>query len=138
MSQQLPGPGASRLIDRFQWIRRHPPRRLWVGLAFIAAAFAVLLVTSPLVGFITENEWYDALGIGAVYRTRIAYEAGLFFVAFAISFAFAVANVSAALRRRSDASLLAVGIRRRPLRTPLGAAGLAAGALVALVVAAGA
>src|SRR5262245_11953063 len=77
------------------------PRRSRVGLGFIAAALAVVLVTSPLVGFITENEWYDALGIGSVYRTRIAYEALLFFATFAISLCFATTNVWLALRERS-------------------------------------
>jgi len=111
---------------------------VWVGVGFIAAALVVVLITSPLVGFITENEWYNALGIGSVYRTRIAYEAWLFFLTFAISFGFAVVNVWTALRLRAGSALLEVGIRRRVLRTPHGAAGLAAGAVIALVVAAGA
>jgi uncharacterized membrane protein (UPF0182 family) len=111
---------------------------VWIGVGFIAAALVVVLITSPLVGFITENEWYNALGIGSVYRTRIAYEALLFFLTFAISFGFAVVNVWTALRLRAGTALLEVGIRRRVLRTPLGTAGLAAAAVIALVVAAGA
>jgi uncharacterized membrane protein (UPF0182 family) len=125
-------------FDVFPEILTRPPRRVWVGLGFIAAALAVVLVVAPLVGFITENEWYDALGIGDVYRTRIAYEALLFFLAFGISFGFGAANVWIALRLRSGAPLRAVGIRRRPLRTLAGAAGLTAGALIAVVAAAGA
>jgi uncharacterized protein len=114
------------------------PRRSRIGLGFIGAALVVVLVTSPLVGFITENEWYDALGIGSVYRTRIAYEAALFFAALAISLCFATGNVWLALRQRAGRVPRGIGIRRRVWRTPVGAAGLAAGALIALVVAAGA
>src|SRR5215467_12260262 len=114
------------------------PRRSRIGLGFIGAALVVVLVTSPLVGFISENEWYDALGIGSVYRTRIAYEALLFFLAFAISFGFAAANVWIALRLRSVAALRAVGIHHQVVRMPVGAAGLTAGALIALVAGAGA
>src|SRR3989475_8724580 len=128
MSRSSSDPFERRLFERFRDIRLRPRRRVWVGLGFIAAALVVVLITSPLVGFITENEWYNALGIGSVYRTRIAYEAWLFFLTFGISFGFTAANVLTALRQRSGASLLAVGIRRRVLRTPLGAAGLAAGA----------
>src|SRR5215472_13600325 len=114
------------------------PRRSRVGLGFIGAALVVVLITSPLVGFITENEWYDALGIGSVYRTRIAYEAALFFAALAISFCFATANVWLALRERAGRVPRGIGIRSRVWRTPVGAAGLAASALIAMVVAAGA
>ncbi len=114
------------------------PRRVWVGLGFIAAALVVVLITSPLVGFVTENEWYSALGIGDVYRTRIAYEALLFFVTFAISLGYAATNVWIALRLRSGTALRAAGIRHRVVRTLVGAAGLTAAALIALVVAAGA
>src|SRR6202048_1042030 len=138
MSRYTPGPLTPRPFERFRDIRLRPRRRVWVGLGFIAAALVVVLITSPLVGFITENEWYDALGIGSVYRTRIAYEALLFFLTFTISFGFAAVNVWVALWLREGTALLAVGIRRRVLRTQLGAAGLAAGALIALVVAAGA
>src|SRR5215469_13493976 len=114
------------------------PRRSRIGLGFIGAALVVVLVTSPLVGFITENEWYDALGIGSVYRTRIAYEAVLFFGTLGIALCFATANVWIALRERSGRVPRGIGIRSRVWRTPVGAAGLGAGALIALVVADGA
>jgi hypothetical protein len=133
MSRYTHGPLTPRPFERLRDIRLRLRRRVWVGVGFIAAALLVVLVTSPLVGFITENEWYNALGIGSVYRTRIAYEAWLFFLTFAISFGFAVVNVWTALRLRAGTALLEVGIRRRVLRTPLGAAG----AVIALVVAAG-
>jgi len=132
------GPFDPRLLEQVQRIRVRPPRRVWIGLGFIVIALALLFVTSPLVGFITESEWYNALGIGSVYWTRIGYEAWLFFFALTFSFGFAAANVWTALRWRSGASLLAVGVRRSVLRTPLGAAGLAAAALIAIIVAAGA
>src|SRR5437868_11553155 len=138
MSRHASGPFDPRLLEQVRRIRVRPRRRVWIGLGFIAAALVVVLITSPLVGFITENEWYNALGIGSVYRTRIAYEALLFFLTFAISFGFAVVNVWTALRLRAGTALLEVGIRRRVLRTPLGTAGLAAAAVIALVVAAGA
>jgi uncharacterized membrane protein (UPF0182 family) len=134
----MPGPFEPRLFERFREIRFRPSSRVWVGIGFIGAALLVVLLTSPLVGFITENEWYNALGVGSVYRTRIAYEAWLFFLTFVISLAFAVANVWTALRLRGGSTLVAVGISRRVLRTPRGAAGLAAAALIAVVVAAGA
>ena len=131
-------PFEPRVFEDFREILGRFPRRIWVGLGFIAAGLVVVLITSPLVGFITENEWYNALGIGSVYRTRIAYEAWLFFLTFAISFGFAATNVWIVLRRRSGAALRAVGIGRRVVRTAVGAASLTVGALIALVVAAGA
>lgn len=113
-------------------------RRVWAALALFAAALVVVVGTAPLVGFVTENEWYEALGIGSVYRTRIAYQAWLFFFALGISFGFAALNVWIALRLRWWGTLRAFGIRQRIVRTPAGAAGLGAAALIALVAAAGA
>ncbi len=130
-------PPASAVVGLRELLER-PPRRVWVGLGFIAAALLVVLITSPLVGFITEIEWYSALGIGGVYLTRIAYEASLFFLALAIAFGFAATNVWIGLRLRQGAAWRYAGIRRRVVRTPLGAAGLAAAGLIALIVAAGA
>src|SRR5207245_10624311 len=101
MSRATPGPLPPRPFERFRDVRLRWPRRVWIGVGFIAAALVVVLITSPLVGFITENEWYNALGIGSVYRTRIAYEALLFFLTFAISFGFAVVSVWTALRLRA-------------------------------------
>src|SRR3979411_984664 len=121
MSRYVPGPFEPRLFERLREIRLGRSPRVWLGLGFFAAAFLIVLITSPLVGFITENEWYDALGIGNVYRTRIAYEALLFLLTFTISFVFVAANVWTALRLRSGRGLLAVGIRRRIFRTSVGA-----------------
>jgi uncharacterized protein len=141
MSRYTQGPFDAygpRTFEGFWEMVAQAPRRVWIGLGFFAAALVVVLITSPVVGFITENEWYNALGIGSIYRTRIAYEALLFFVTLAISFGFAAVNVWIALRLRSRISLRAVGVHRRVVRTPVGVAGLTAAALIALVVAAGA
>src|SRR6202023_720293 len=97
MSRSSSDPFERRLFERFRDIRLRPRRRVWVGLGFIAAALVVVLVTSPLVGFITENEWYDALGLGSGFRKRNAHEALLFFLTFTISFGFAAVNVWVAL-----------------------------------------
>src|ERR1700730_19202302 len=111
MSRSSSDPFEGRLFERFRVLRLRPRRRVWVGLGFIAAALVVVLITSPLVGFITENEWYNALDIGSVYRTRIAYEAWLFFLAFGVSFGFPAANVWTSLPQRSGASVVPVRIR---------------------------
>ena len=131
-------PFEARPFGRVRETFARAPRRARVGLSFMAAALVVVLITPSLVGFITENEWYDALGIGSVYRTRIAYEALLFFATFAISLGFATTNVWIALRQRWGPVPRGIGIRRRVVRTQAGVAGLTAGALIALVVAAGA
>ena len=34
----------------------------------------VFIATSPIIGFITEVEWYDALGLRDVYTTRLWLE----------------------------------------------------------------
>lgn len=115
-----------------------PPRRFWVGLGFIGAALAVIFLTAPLVGFITENQWYEALGIGPVYRTRVGLEALLFFVGLAVAFAFAAGNAALALRLRSGLALRALGVRQRAVLTPAGYMAMGASALLALILAAGA
>jgi uncharacterized membrane protein (UPF0182 family) len=115
-----------------------PPRRFWIGLGFIAAALLIIFLGSPIIGFITENQWYDALGLGQVYRTRVGIEYMLFFISFFVALAFTAANAIAALRLRSGLALRAVGIRRRIVRTGVGAAALAACALIGLILSAGA
>src|SRR2546421_11060081 len=122
MSRHASGPFDPRLLEQVRRIRVRPRRRVWIGLGFIAAALAVLLITSPLVGFITENEWYNALGIGSVYRTRIACEPLLFCLTFAISFGLGVVNVWTALPLPAGAALLVGGHRGPVWRTPPGAA----------------
>src|ERR1700730_17939132 len=64
-------PFESRPFEGFQQIHiPRPPRRFWIGLGFVVAALLVIFLTAPIVGFITENQWYDALGLGSVYLTR--------------------------------------------------------------------
>src|SRR5215471_11935500 len=77
-----------------------PPRRFWIGLGFIGAALLVILLTQPIVSFLTEIQWYDALGIKGVYLTRVSLELILFFGTLAVAFAFGAANVAVTLRIR--------------------------------------
>ena len=112
-----------------------PPRRVWIGLAFVGAGLLVLFLTAPLIGFWTEAQWFQALGLGGVYLTRVALQAWLFVGGLAVALAFTAVNVAMAMRVRSGSALRAVGIRRRTLFSGAGAAGLAVGALVSLILA---
>src|SRR2546423_15123308 len=47
------------------------PQRFWAALALFVLAVLVFIATSPIIGFITEVEWYDALGLRDVYTTRL-------------------------------------------------------------------
>jgi uncharacterized membrane protein (UPF0182 family) len=114
-----------------------PPRRFWIGLAFVGAALLVVLLTAPVVGFVTEIQWFDALGIRGVYLNRIGLELLLFFSSLLISFLFGAANVVVALRVRSGRALRAVGIRQRVLWSAPGALGLGATAVIALILSGG-
>src|SRR5262245_5235040 len=114
-----------------------PPRRFWIGLAFIGAAILVVLLTAPVVGFVTEIQWFDALGIRGAYLNRIGLELLLFFSSLLISFLFGAANVVVALRVRSGRALRAVGIRQRVLLSAPGALGLGATAVIALILSGG-
>src|SRR5919204_1448483 len=106
-----------------------PPRRFWVGLAFFAIALLLFMIAGPLVGFITEIQWYQALDLGDVYLTRVRLELSLFLGSLLIAFFFTAFNVAVALRLRSGRGLRTIGIRRSYLRTPGGIGGLiAAGA----------
>jgi len=112
-----------------------PPRRFWVGLGFIGAALLVIFLTAPIVGFLTTIQWFDALGIKGVYLTRVGLETLLFFSGLIIAFLFGALNVAVTLRLRSGRALRAVGIRQRTLFSGAGALGLAAMAIVALILA---
>src|SRR5207237_7654411 len=86
-------PFEQRPFEGFREIRiPRPPRRFWLGLGFVVAALLVVFLTAPIVGFITENQWYQALGLGSVYLTRVGLQALLFFVSLALAFAFTTAN----------------------------------------------
>lgn len=114
-----------------------PPRRFWVGLGFIAAAFLFVLVANPLLSVVTEAQWFTALGLGDVFGTRLRLQLGLFLGAFAAAFVFAAVNVALALRSRAIGPLRRVGITRRWLRSPAGGIGMAAAAGIALILSAG-
>lgn len=114
-----------------------PPRRFWVGIGFFLTAVAVIVLANPLIWLITESQWFQALGLGAVFGQRLALQAGLFAGALATAIAFGAVNVAVAVRSRAAAPLRAVGIRRRWLSSNAGIAGLAVSALVALILAAG-
>jgi uncharacterized protein len=114
-----------------------PSRRVWIGLAFVGGGILVLFIAAPVVGFIAETQWFQALGLGPVYLNRVGLQALLFFLGLAVALAVTVGNVAAALRLRTSSALRAVGIRRRTLFSGAGLAGVAASALVSLILATG-
>ena len=114
-----------------------PPRRFWIGLGFIGAAVLVFLLTEPIVSFLTEIQWYDALGIKSVYLTRLSLELFLFFGTLILAFLFGAANVAATLRIRGGRALRAVGVRRRTLFSAPVAIGLGVTAVISLILAGG-
>src|SRR5215472_9564948 len=114
-----------------------PPRRFWVGLGFLGAALLVVLLTEPIVGFLTEIQWFDALGIKSVYLTRFWLELLLFLGSLVVAFLFGTLNVAVALRIRSGSALRALGVKRRTLRSAPGAVGLGATAIISLVLSGG-
>ena len=114
------------------------PRRFWGGIALFAVALLIFIATAPIVGFITELQWYDALGYADVYTTRLTLEWTLGLGSFLLAFAYLAVNVGIALRARSGAALRAVGIRRSVFRGPAGWISLGAAAVISLILAAGA
>jgi uncharacterized membrane protein (UPF0182 family) len=112
-----------------------PPRRVWIGLAFVGGGILLLFVAAPLIGFVTETQWFQALGLSSVYLTRVAIQAWLFFGGLAVALAFTFGNLLVALRLRGGAALRAVGIRRRTLLSGAGLAGGIASILISLVLA---
>ncbi|MGI8562547.1 MAG: UPF0182 family membrane protein [Candidatus Dormibacter sp.] len=121
-------------FEGFQQVKLpRPPRRFWIGLGFFAAALAVFIFTQPLIGFITENQWFDALGLGTVYRTRVATQFWLFLIAFLLAFLVAGLNGFLALSMNASGGLRAVGIRRRIVRTPRGYLALGVSLFLALI-----
>jgi len=96
------------------------PRRFWGGVALFGLAVLIFIAASPIVGFITELQWYDALGYRDVYTTRLTLEWTLGLGSFILAFAYLAVNVAIALRSRTGAALRAVGIRRSIFRGPAG------------------
>jgi uncharacterized membrane protein (UPF0182 family) len=114
-----------------------PTRRVWVGLGFVGGGILLLFVAAPLIGFIAENQWFQALGLGSVYLGRVWMQVWLFFLGLAVALLLTVGDVAVALRLRSGRALRAVGIRRRTIFSGAGLAGVAASALVSLILASG-
>jgi uncharacterized protein len=112
-----------------------PSRRVWLGLAFVGGGILLLFIAAPLISFIAETEWYQALGLETVYLARVGLQVWLFFGGLVVALLVTVGNVAIALRLRSGRALRAVGIRRRTLFSGAGLAGVGASALVSLVLA---
>jgi len=115
-----------------------PPRRFWVGVSLFGLAFLIFIFASPVVWFVTERQWFSALGYVDVFSTQWSLQFFLFAGSFLIALAYLAVNVVIALRIRSGPGLRAVGIRRAVVRTPIGRIALIAAALVALVLSGGA
>lgn len=113
------------------------PRRFWGGVALFALAVLIFIAASPIVGFITELQWYDALGYRDVYTTRLTLEWSLGLGTFVLAFAYLAVNVAIALRGRTGAALRAVGIRSSIFRGPAGYVTLGISALISFILAAG-
>jgi uncharacterized membrane protein (UPF0182 family) len=114
-----------------------PPRRFWFGLGFIGAALLVILLAQPIVSFLTDIQWFDALGMKGIYLTRVSIELWLFFGSLLVALLFGIGNVAVALRIRSGRALRAVGVRQRTLWTGPGALGVGAAVLISLILSAG-
>ena len=115
-----------------------PPRRFWIGASLFVLAFLIFIFASPIVWFVTERQWFSALGYLDVFATQWSLQFFLFAGSFVIAFVYLAANVVIALRIRSGPGLRAVGIQRAVVRTPIGRIALVAAALVALVLSGGA
>lgn len=115
-----------------------PPRRFWVGVGLIAAAFLLLLLASPVLNFVTDLQWFDALGFRDTYLTRLRLQGELFGASFLVAFAAAAANLAFALRSRRGGALRRVGIRRRWYRGSAGATAVGVALLIGLILSAGA
>ena len=114
------------------------PRRFWGGVALFALALLIFIAASPIVGFITELQWYNALGYGDVYTTRLTLEWTLGLGSFLLAFAYLAVNVLIALRARAGSGLRAVGISQSVLRGPAGWISLGTSAVISLILSAGA
>jgi uncharacterized membrane protein (UPF0182 family) len=115
-----------------------PPRRFWFGVGLFGIAFLIFILASPIVWFFTELQWYNALGLGSVFTTRLVLQTVLFGGSFALAFIYLAANVLVALRIRSGPGLRAVGIRRSAIRSSIGVIGLIGAGLIALILSGGA
>src|SRR4030081_3760346 len=78
-----------------------PTRRVWVGLGFVGGGILLLFVAAPLIGFIAQTQWFQALGLGSVYLGRVWMQVWLFFLGLAVALLLTVGDVAVALRLRS-------------------------------------
>ena len=115
-----------------------PPRRFWVGAALFGVAILIFFLSSPIVWYLTERQWYDALGFLDVFTTKLWLQVLLAGGSLVISFAYLAINVLIALRIRSGAALRAVGIKRPNVRSAAGVLGLIGAALISLILSGGA
>ena len=115
-----------------------PPRRFWVGVGLFAVAFLIFFFSSPIVWYITERQWYDALGFKDVFTTRLWLQVVLAAGSLVVAFIYLAGNVLIALRVRSGGGLRAVGIKRPSIRSAAGVIGLVGAALITLVLSGGA
>ena len=114
------------------------PQRFWFALALFLLAVLIFIAASPIVSFITELQWYDALGLRDVYTTRVWLEWSLTLGSFVLAFVYLAVNAAIALRIRSGGALRAVGIQRSALRSTAGWVSLVAALVIALILSAGA
>jgi uncharacterized membrane protein (UPF0182 family) len=109
-------------------------RRLVLLLGLAAAILFFLLLLQPLVGIYTDWLWFDRLGYGGVFRTRLQTQVISFAVFALIFFMFGAANALPVLGFRTRRRILTyMGIRQRVLRTPMAAGTLAGVAVIALL-----
>ena len=81
------------------------PRRFWGGVALFALAVLVFVLASPIVAFITELQWYDALGLRDVYTTRLLLQWSIGLGSLLVAFAYLAVNVGIAFSNHSRLSL---------------------------------
>ncbi|HEV2952596.1 MAG TPA: UPF0182 family protein, partial [Candidatus Dormibacteraeota bacterium] len=111
-----------------------PPRRFWVGLGVIASVIALLLIARPIIDFLANLTWYQALGLAPVFTTRVEMQWGLFFAGLLIAMAYFVVNIWIALKLRSGPALRALGIKGRSrFRTVAGAVSLGVALVLAVL-----
>ena len=107
-----------------------PPAASGSGLALLRPGRARFVFASPIVWFFTEPSGTTGSAIRTCSRPGRSGDC-LFAGSFALAFVYLAANVSIALRVRSDQGSRAVGIRRSIVRSPTGGIAIAGGVRVA-------
>src|SRR5258708_26939350 len=79
-------------------VARLSPRRRRLGLVVLLLLFALFLLLSNLVPLAAEWLWFQALGYGRVFTTRLAAEAVLGIAVGGLVFAFLYVNLRIAQR----------------------------------------